>query len=81
MVNQYIWIGVTIGVFFAGVGIGYGVLQSTYQPQHMMYTQQMMNDPNTMIQWHKTTMNNPAYMDSWMNIMMNDPQSMQYMMN
>ena len=39
MINQYFWIGITIGVFFAGIGIGYGVLQTTYQPQHMMSIQ------------------------------------------
>ena len=51
MVNQYIWIGVTIGAFFAGIGIGYGVLQSNptmmMNPQQM---QQMMNNPQAMNQ-------------------------------
>jgi hypothetical protein len=34
MVNQYIWIGVAIGVFFVGIGIGYAALQSN--PTMMM---------------------------------------------
>ncbi|MGI0057115.1 MAG: hypothetical protein ACREAK_07045 [Nitrosarchaeum sp.] len=76
MANQYLWISVSVAVFFAGIGIGYGMLQSIYQPQYMMNTQQMMNDPNTMTQWHKIMMSNNTYMDNWMNIMMNDPQSM-----
>jgi hypothetical protein len=53
MINKSLWIGIAVGVFFAGIGVGYGVLQSTYQPQHMMSTQQMqqmMNDPQFMNQ-------------------------------
>ena len=47
MVSQYAVIGITVGVFFAGLGVGYAVLQSTYSmpmmgPQNM---QQMMSDP------------------------------------
>lgn len=53
MSNRYIWIGITIGVFFAG--IGYLVYTNTYNPVTMMQNPQfqqnwmgpwMMNDIN-----------------------------------
>ncbi len=30
--SQYVWIGIAVGVFFAGIGIGYAVFQSSNQP-------------------------------------------------
>lgn len=83
VVNQSIWIGIAVGVFFAGLGIGYAVLQSTTPAIPMMMNQQqmqqMMNEPDLMNQWHQTMMNNPQAMNSWMNTMMNDPQLRQQM--
>lgn len=89
MTNQYVWIGITVGVFFAGIGIGYAVLQSTASPSVMHMTpqqmQQMMNDPQLMNQWHQQMMNNPQHMSQMMqpimNTMMNDPQLQQQMLN
>ena len=72
-------IGIAVGVFFAGLGIGYAAFQSAAPATPMMTTQQMqqmMNDPNMMNQWHQTMMNNPQVMNSWMSTMMNDPQAM-----
>ncbi|MBI5378304.1 MAG: hypothetical protein HZA82_06740 [Thaumarchaeota archaeon] len=40
--SRYIWIGITIGVFFAGIGIGYLVYTNTYNPVTMMQNQQFM---------------------------------------
>jgi len=81
MVSQGILIGIAVGVFFAGLGIGYSIVQSTSTPMMMtsQQMQQMMNDPNTMNQWHQTMMNNPDAMNQWMGTMMNDPQAMQQM--
>lgn len=73
-------IGVAIGVFFAGLGIGYAALQSTTPTSSMMMnSQQMMNDPQAMNQWHQQMMQNPDAMNQWMGNMMNDPQAMQQM--
>lgn len=82
MVSQGILIGIAVGVFFAGLGIGYSIVQSTSTPMMMtsQQMQQMMNDPNTMNQWHQTMMNNPDAMNQWMGTMMNDPQMQQQMM-
>lgn len=80
MTRQVIWIGIVIGAFFAGLGIGYVILQGTstssftqMTPQQM---QQMMNDPNfrqqMMAQWRQ----NPQTMNDWIGQMMADPQLM-----
>lgn len=77
MVKQSVWIGIVIGVFFAGIGIGYGVFQSTqtnFMPMTTQQMQQMMNNPQFMSQWHQTMLNNPQAMNNWMNTMMQNPQ-------
>ena len=52
MVSQYIWIGITVGVFVAGIGIGFAALQNSSPGPMGMSPQQMpelmsadMNDP------------------------------------
>ena len=83
MTNRYVVMGIAIGVFFAGLGIGYAVFYST-QPNLMYMTpqqmQQMMNNPQMMNQWHQTMMNNPQAFNSWMGMMMQNPQHMNQMM-
>jgi plastocyanin len=79
MVRQVILIGIAVGVFFAGLGIGYGVLQATNttnsmmmnDPQHM---QKMMNDPQHVQKMIEMMQSNPQAMNSLMNSMMSDPQ-------
>jgi plastocyanin len=79
MVNQKIWIGIAVGVFFAGLGIGFAILQSTNATNMMMndsrHMQMMMNDPQTMQQFHSMMMNDPEHMQK----MMSEPQHMQKM--
>jgi hypothetical protein len=80
LVNQKIWIGIAIGVFFAGLGIGYGILQSTNTTNSMMmndqqHMQKMMSDPQTMQQFHSMMMNDQQHMQK----MMSDPQHIQKM--
>jgi len=82
--NQKVWIGITVGVFLVGLGVGYAALQSSAPATPMMsqqQMQQMMNDPNMMNQWHQTMMQNPQAMNQWMGTMMNDQQFMQQMHN
>ncbi len=84
MVGQGIWIGIAVGVFFAGIGIGFAVLQSNTSVTPMMMTsqqmQQMMNDPDLMNQWHQQMMNNPQAMLQMHDMMMSNPQHMNQMM-
>lgn len=80
MVSKGIMIGIAIGVFFAGIGIGYAIFQSFTPVSPMMMSsqqmQQMMNDPQSMNQWHQQMMQNPQAMNQWMNTMMQNPNSM-----
>ncbi|HSB50629.1 MAG TPA: hypothetical protein VLC72_04800, partial [Nitrosopumilaceae archaeon] len=75
MTNQYVLVGITVGVFFAGLGVGYTIFQSYNQPNFAMMTpqqmQQMMNNPQAMNTWMNTMMQNPQHMNQWM--MQNPP--------
>lgn len=81
MAKQAVWIGIAIGVFIAGLGIGYAVFSANQSVNFMQMTpkqmQQMMSNPQIMTQWHQTMMSNPQMMNNWMNTMMSNPQSMQ----
>ncbi|MCV0398682.1 MAG: cupredoxin domain-containing protein [Nitrosarchaeum sp.] len=85
MTNQYVIIGIAVGVFVAGIGIGYGISQSTVTSNFMHMTpqqmQQMMDDPNMMNQWMGTMMNNPQTITEMHNMMMSNPQYMNQMMS
>lgn len=84
MVSQGILIGIAVGVFFAGIGIGFAVLQSTTPTSSMMMDsqqmQQMMNDPQAMNQWMGNMMNDPQTMQQMHDMMMSNPQHMNQMM-
>jgi hypothetical protein len=79
--NRYIWIGITIGVFFAGIGIGYLVYTNTYNPVTMMQNQQfmqkMMQDPQFHQQMMSNIVQNPQMMSQWMGTMMQNQQFQQ----
>jgi hypothetical protein len=79
LVSQGILIGIAVGVFFAGIGIGIAALQPTSMMtgQNM---QQMMNDPQQMNQWMNTMMNDPQAMQQMHDMMMSNPQHMNQMM-
>ena len=80
MVNQSAWIGIAVGVFFAGLGIGYAAFSATSQtPVGMQQWHDMMQDPNQRQQMMNQMMQNPEMMTDWMNKMMGDPQAMQHM--
>lgn len=80
MVSQSVLIGVTIGVFFAGLGIGYAVFQSTGSSNLMAQNmQQVMQNPSQRQQMMNQWMQNPQMMNGWMNTMMSNPQAMQQM--
>jgi len=62
MTRQAVWIGITIGVFFAGIGISYAILSATYNPSTMKFTNQelfdmmMSQNPKMTAKWLDTTM-------------------------
>ena len=67
MTNRYVWIGIAVGLFFAGLGIGYVVFTNTYASNYMM-----MQNPQTV---NQIMQNNPQFVDQWMNYMMLNPQA------
>ena len=73
-----------VGVFFAGIGIGYAILPPSTPNVPMMtpqQMQQMVNDQDQMFQWHHAMMNDPQVMDSWMNTILSEPELRQQMIN
>ena len=75
---------IIVGVFFAGIGIGYVILPSSTPTAPMMtpqQMQQMMNNPDQMFQWHNAMMNDPQVMDSWMDTILSKPKLRQQMID
>ena len=61
MVNQYIWIGIVVGVFFVGMGISYGIFVNSYDPtikfqNQQQFDQMMANNPTMSTEWRASTM-------------------------
>lgn len=75
------WIGIAVGVFFAGLGIGYAVFPRNFDNMYMnpKQMQNMINDPNFRQQIMTRWRQNPQTMSDWMNQMMADPQLMSQM--
>ena len=44
MARQAVWIGITIGVFFVGIGISYAILSITYNPNTMKFANHELFD-------------------------------------
>ena len=79
MPRQYVWIGLAVGLFFAGLGVGYAVFITTYNHYAMMmgnpamFSQMMVQNPQFSGQYMGYMMQNPQYMNQWMS------QNPQYM--
>lgn len=71
MTSKYIWAGIAMGTFFAGLGIGYAIYLNTYSPTMMFQNPQM---------WDQLMVRSPEGMRQWMNTMLTDPQMSSYMM-
>ncbi len=62
MVSKSILIGITIGVFFAGIGISFAILSATYNPSTMKFANQelfdmmMSQNPKMTAKWLDTTL-------------------------
>ncbi len=89
MVSNAILIGITVGVFFAGIGVSYAIFSSTFDPNTMkfanqeLFDQMMSNNPKMTAQWMESMMQDPQFsqqMMEQMNDMMNDPKLQQQMM-
>ena len=89
MVNQNIWIVIAVGVFVAGIGIGYGIFSSSQvMPSSMMggsmnslmnnpqAMQQMMQDPDIRNEMIELMIQDTDHMSQWM---LEDPQHISMM--
>ena len=56
VINQYVWIGIAVVVFIAGIGIGYAIFLNTYQPEVMMTQTQLMQQLMMQSPAHKQQM-------------------------
>ncbi len=62
MTRQAVWVGITIAVFFVGIGISYVILSATYNPSTMKFANQelfdmmMSQNPKMTAKWLDTTM-------------------------
>ncbi len=62
MTRQAVWIGITIGIFFVGIGISYAILSTTYNPNTMKFANQelfdmmMSQNPKMTAKWLDNTM-------------------------
>jgi hypothetical protein len=87
MVKQAIWVGIAIGVFFAGLGIGYAIFATTPsmpvmgQAQRQQMMNQMISDPQAMTDFMNQMMENPQAMQRMHEAMLKDPKHMQQMMS
>lgn len=70
MNNQYVWVGIIIGMFVAGIGVGYAIFANIYNPYMMYQNPQMFN---------QMIGKNPQFADQYMGYMMQDPQLRQQM--
>ena len=83
MISRYVWIGLAIGLFFAGLGIGYSIFINTYNPYALMgnpamFSQMMGKNPQFSGQYVGYMMQNPQYMNQWIS---QNPQYMGQWMN
>ena len=82
MVTQPIWIGITIAVFFVGIGVSYAIFSSTYDPNTMkfanqnMFDQMMSQNPKMMANWMETMMEDAQFHDQAMDYMAKNPEQM-----
>lgn len=97
MVNQVMWIGIAVGLFFAGIGVSYAYFSSVYDPMTMkfqnqvLFDQMMSNNPRMSQQWMNSgmmtnqqmqqMMNDPQLMNQWHQQIMSNPQAMDQWMN
>ncbi len=62
MARQAIWIGITIAVFFIGIGVSSAIFSATYNPSTMkfanqeLFDQMMSQNPKMTAKWLDTTM-------------------------
>jgi len=82
MVSQAIWIGITIAVFFVGIGVSSAIIASTYDPNttkfqnQELFDQMMSQNPKMTTNWMETMMQDTQFHDQAMDYMAKHPEQM-----
>ena len=82
MVSQSVWVGITIAVFFVGIGISYAIFSDTYNPSTMklanqeQFDQMMSQNPKMMANWMETMMQDEQFHNQAMDYMVKNPEQM-----
>jgi len=82
VVNQPVWIGIVVGVFFVGIGVSYAIFASTYDPNTMkfqnqeLFDQMMSQNPKMTTNWMETMMQDEQFHDQAMDYMAKNPEQM-----
>jgi len=82
MARQAIWIGITIAVFFVGIGVSYTIFSSTYDPNtikfqnQQLFDQMMSQNPKMTAQWMVTMMQDTQFHNQAMDYMAKNPEQM-----
>jgi len=82
MARQIIWIGITIAVFFVGIGISSAIFSSTFDPNSMkfanqeIFDQMMSQNPKMTTNWMETMMQEAQFHNQAMDYMAKNPEQM-----
>jgi hypothetical protein len=81
MVQQSIWIGITIAVFFVGIGVSYAIFSDSSNPilkfsNQQLFDQMMSQNPKMTAQWMETMMQDTQFHDQAMDYMAKNPEQM-----
>ena len=80
--NQRIWVGIVIGVFFVGIGISYAIFSNTGNTSTLklanqeIFDQMMSQNPKMAAQWVETMMQDEQFHDQAMDYMAKNPEQM-----
>jgi len=80
--NQSIWVGIVIGVFFVGIGVSYAIFSNTDNSSTMkvanqeIFDQMMSQNPKMMVNWMETMMEDEQFHNQAMDYMANNPEQM-----
>ena len=88
MMNQYVLIGIIVGVFLGGLGIGYMIFTAVPSSYMTMQNPQfrnawmnyMVSNPSAMNEWVNNMLQNPQFMNQWMSSMLQNSQFQQQYM-
>ncbi len=80
--NQSIWVGIIVGVFFVGIGVSYAIFSNTDNSSTIkfanqeIFDQMMSQNPKMMANWMETMMEDAQFHNQAMDYMAKNPEQM-----